>query len=438
MYLPRSPKRAAAIIRDRQVLSVVEETAKLRKKEISMDEREIMNLVEKLKLLSEDQSAQVLKHAIGNDCGIDDMIYNECVRASKARLDENGKVLPEVESKSGDSLVLPEGGYVKCRDPSDLQRDYDQVERDLSRTWVGNSYIGDFEAEEGAYTPDLAPEQILRARVRELLRAFSYYSPMGYVQGMNQIAALLCRHLDQLDAFVLMVNLLDGHTAFQHISLQHLWRPIRQNAPSSPGLHARNRKVPHCQPSASNSCQRHSNAGGACPPSPKLSPRSKQGRRLSLVSQCYSMNGEAIEFYFHVFESVLESKLPSLYSRMVVHDISPMQYLLRWILTLFTTALPSEWVVLDIWKGYAILGDVMLIRTALAILDLLSDKILEAEPEDILQILQERPKQLKAGDISKLAWQSDLQSDMWYYMVEREQIRSDLSPGAKEMEKELE
>lgn len=96
-------------------------------------------------------------------------------------------------------------------DTKDHRSNLHQVEIDLSRTYPDEPYFSEGSAG--------------RAALRRLLTAFSTYDPaLGYVQGMNFIAAALLWHAEEVAAFWLLVHLMEDYE-------------LRDNySPSLPGL----------------------------------------------------------------------------------------------------------------------------------------------------------------------------------------------------------
>lgn len=112
--------------------------------------------------------------------------------------------------------VIYESLLLSSIDTKEHLRNLHQIELDLSRTYPDEPYFTDMNR----------GRQVLQ----RVLTAFSNYDPvMGYVQGMNFIAAALLWHASEVDAFWLLVHLMEDYD-------------LRDNyGPALPGL------MKHCQ-----------------------------------------------------------------------------------------------------------------------------------------------------------------------------------------------
>ena len=93
----------------------------------------------------------------------------------------------------------------------------------------------------------------------------------------------------------------------------------------------------------------------------------------------YSPKMEQLRVHATVFEMLLRDHNPKLYNHLTQQDCSPLMYITPWFMTVFTMTLPWP-TVLRVWDWFVFRGNKVLFRVGLAILDLVSDHLLENCP----------------------------------------------------------
>ncbi|KAM8851990.1 TBC1 domain family member 12-like [Synchiropus picturatus] len=99
--------------------------------------------------------------------------------------------------------------------------------------------------------------------------------------------------------------------------------------------------------------------------------------------------------YFSVFEVFFEENLPRLFSHFQSNGLSPDLYLIDWIFTLYSKSLPLD-VACRVWDVFCRDGEESLFRTALGVLRLFEDVLLQMDFIHMAQFLTRLPEDLQA------------------------------------------
>lgn len=119
------------------------------------------------------------------------------------------------------------------------------------------------------------------------------------------------------------------------------------------------------------------------------------------VMPFYTFNEEFVQKALQLFKQLFQINLPELCDHFEEEEIKPRQYVYKWMMTLFATTLPLK-VVSHVWDLYFLDGIFILYQTSIAILRLLSPKLLQEDMEGILTILQNIPNHISEEDDDKL------------------------------------
>ena len=84
------------------------------------------------------------------------------------------------------------------------QQNLTQIEKDIKRTFSAQNYFNDSENRKGYM------------RLQRLLQAISCYKDIGYVQGMNYIAASLLWHCEEDISYYIMMSLYESLEAYKN------------------------------------------------------------------------------------------------------------------------------------------------------------------------------------------------------------------------------
>lgn len=109
----------------------------------------------------------------------------------------------------------------------------------------------------------------------------------------------------------------------------------------------------------------------------------------------FSLNQYQMGLYYKIYSNALAEKLPKIYSHFVSSGLSPDLYLLDWLYTIFSKALPLD-VTCRIWDVFLRDGDEFLFRTALGILHLYQDELLEMDFVTGAQFLTRLPENIQS------------------------------------------
>ncbi|XP_043912592.1 TBC1 domain family member 12 isoform X2 [Protopterus annectens] len=97
--------------------------------------------------------------------------------------------------------------------------------------------------------------------------------------------------------------------------------------------------------------------------------------------------------YFAAFEVFFEENLPKLYSHFKSYGLTPDIYLIEWIFTLYSKSLPLD-LACRVWDVFCRDGEEFLFRTALGILRLYEDVLLQMDFIHIAQFLTKLPEDI--------------------------------------------
>jgi hypothetical protein len=99
-----------------------------------------------------------------------------------------------------------------------------------------------------------------------------------------------------------------------------------------------------------------------------------------------------------VYDLLLARRVPTVYERFKQLDISPQYYLIDWILTLFTRALPLS-TALRLWDCFFLEGEMFVYRAAVGIMKKLQPHIEGADFEQILKLLHTHPSTIPEAEL---------------------------------------
>eukprot|EP00741_Cyanophora_paradoxa_P019365 tig00021127_g18693.t1 len=115
----------------------------------------------------------------------------------------------------------------------------------------------------------------------------------------------------------------------------------------------------------------------------------------------FRMDMAQMRKYFAVFDALFADQLPALQKHFRALEIQPEMYLVDWLLTLFSKALPFE-MACHVWDCYVLEGETFMYRAALGVLKYLDDekKMRKMEFEEVLPCLNKLSEQeLREGDV---------------------------------------
>eukprot|EP01102_Stenamoeba_stenopodia_P011299 TRINITY_DN3458_c0_g1_i2.p1 TRINITY_DN3458_c0_g1~~TRINITY_DN3458_c0_g1_i2.p1 ORF type:complete len:481 (-),score=78.86 TRINITY_DN3458_c0_g1_i2:55-1497(-) len=105
----------------------------------------------------------------------------------------------------------------------------------------------------------------------------------------------------------------------------------------------------------------------------------------------YRMDGDKIQQYVKVLETLMADKVPKVFLHFQDHNISSLVFIVDWVLTIFSKALPLE-AVSRVWDNYFVEGDTFLWRTILGLLSFHSETLLKSSYDQSLQFLTHLPQ----------------------------------------------
>jgi len=113
-----------------------------------------------------------------------------------------------------------------------------------------------------------------------------------------------------------------------------------------------------------------------------------------LNNPCYmaffQMNLGEINNYMKITNSLILANIPTLYQHFVSLGINPDIYMIDWVLTMFSKALPLD-IVIRIWDVLFLQGETFLFRTAIGLLKLFHSQLLSAEFDEAMILLTHLP-----------------------------------------------
>lgn len=107
----------------------------------------------------------------------------------------------------------------------------------------------------------------------------------------------------------------------------------------------------------------------------------------------YKMDIAHILRFVRVYELLFAQQMPELFDEFTRKNISPEHYLLDWLFTLFSRALPFD-IVGRLWDRYFLEGEVFLFRAALAILKISYPRLRGNSFEEICLLLRQLPQDM--------------------------------------------
>lgn len=110
----------------------------------------------------------------------------------------------------------------------------------------------------------------------------------------------------------------------------------------------------------------------------------------------FTLNQKQMDVYYRVFSSALAHEIPKIHVHFCAAGLSPDLYLLDWLYTVFAKAMPLD-VVCRIWDVYVRDGDEFLFRTALGILRMFQNELLDMDFVRCSQFLTKLPDNLEAS-----------------------------------------
>lgn len=104
--------------------------------------------------------------------------------------------------------------------------------------------------------------------------------------------------------------------------------------------------------------------------------------------------------YFRIHQILFEYNIPKLYAHFDEQKVKPDLYLIDWIFTLFSKSLPLD-VMSRVWDVFFRDKEEFLFRTALGILNLYKDSLVELDFIHIVQFLTKLPENINATQLFK-------------------------------------
>ncbi|XP_074484749.1 TBC1 domain family member 12-like isoform X2 [Sebastes fasciatus] len=204
--------------------------------------------------------------------------------------------------------------------------------------------------------------------LQSILGAYTCYRPdVGYVQGMSSMAAMLILNMDEVQVFISFSNLINrplqlafcrlDHQLVRLLDLDlHLDLHLDLNLDLDLNLINRPLQLAFCR-----------------------------------------LDHQLMFRYFGVFQMFLQETLPRLFLHFQSSGVTPDLYLLDWILSLFVKPLPLD-VACRVWDVLFRDGEEFLFRTALGILRLHQDVLLDLDLVSIAQFLSRLPDEPLLSD----------------------------------------
>jgi hypothetical protein len=115
---------------------------------------------------------------------------------------------------------------------------------------------------------------------------------------------------------------------------------------------------------------------------------------------CFCMDQSKMNNYFRIHQLLFEYNLPKLYAHFEKQSIKPDLYLIEWIFTLFSKSLPLD-VTSRVWDVFFRDGEEFLFRTALGILNLYKETLMQLDFIHILQFLTKLPDDINSTQLFK-------------------------------------
>ena len=132
---------------------------------------------------------------------------------------------------------------------------------------------------------------------------------------------------------------------------------------------------------------------------------------------CFQMDQTKMNRYFRVHQILLEHNLPKLYRHFEMQKVKPDLYLIEWIFTLFSKSLPLD-VMSRVWDVFFRDKEEFLFRTALGILNMYKDTLLQMDFIHIVQFLTKLPENINSTLLFKSIEQIETSIDDLYFTFE--------------------
>ena len=136
-----------------------------------------------------------------------------------------------------------------------------------------------------------------------------------------------------------------------------------------------------------------------------------------LLLACFCMDQAKMNRYFRVHQILLEHNLPKLYRHFEEQKVKPDLYLIEWLFTLFSKSLPLD-VMSRVWDVFFRDKEEFLFRTALGILNLYKDTLLQMDFIHIVQFLTKLPDNINSTLLFKSIEQIETSIDDLYFTFE--------------------
>jgi len=107
----------------------------------------------------------------------------------------------------------------------------------------------------------------------------------------------------------------------------------------------------------------------------------------------YRMEMTQIGKYVKVLDTIMSDNVPRVYNHLKLLDISTDLYIMDWILTLFSKALPLD-IATRVWDNYFLRGDAFLYATIAGIVSYLAPELESGTFDECLQLLTHLPQDI--------------------------------------------
>lgn len=113
---------------------------------------------------------------------------------------------------------------------------------------------------------------------------------------------------------------------------------------------------------------------------------------------CFPVPFKQIHHYLTVYQVLLKEHLPLLFNHLQELGLNAEVYLIDWMLTVFSKALPLD-LASRVWDAYLYFGDHFLYRCALGILKYYQEKLLSLQFGEAAELLTHIPRDLDDDDL---------------------------------------
>lgn len=111
----------------------------------------------------------------------------------------------------------------------------------------------------------------------------------------------------------------------------------------------------------------------------------------TLLFDMFRLEATRTFHYINAYNKIFEYELPGLASHFQDVGIDAQMYAVDWALTLFTRSLPLD-LALRLWDVYVLLGTPFFFQASMGLLSLFQSSLLAMEPENIMRLLHNFPK----------------------------------------------